>query len=356
MKTKLMLFLLILGTKSIAQNTGLLTQKMAEKLAELPIRCISQEFPNKTGHSSDGAEDHRLLPSQLHPSFYGCLDWHSSVHGHWMLVKLLKQFPKIKDKDKIIKILENSFQAEKLKIEAKYFTKYKTTKTFERTYGWAWVLKLDQELLTWDDPNAKKWHKNLQPLTTEVVRLWSDFLPKQTYPNRTGVHPNTAFGLCLALDWAVATKNEAFEMAIIGKANQFYYYQKDAPAYLEPDGSDFLSPNLEIADLMRRIMSRKEFEVWFTKFLSKTSINNLLKMPVVSDRTDFQIVHLDGLSLSRAWCLKSIASTFSAKNPLKAKFEKTSNLFLVKTLPNVTSGNYGGDHWLASFAVYALFN
>ena len=356
MKTKLILFLIILGTKSIAQNTGLLTQKMAEKLSELPIHCISQEFPNKTGHSADGADDHKLLPSQLHPSFYGCLDWHSSVHGHWMLVKLLKQFPKIKDKDKIIKILENSFQVEKLKIEAKYFTKYKTTKTFERTYGWAWVLKLDQELLTWDDPNAKKWHKNLQPLTSEVVRLWLDFLPKQTYPNRTGVHPNTAFGLCFALDWAVATKNEAFEMAIISKANQFYYYQKDAPAYLEPDGSDFLSPNLEIADLMRRIMSPKEFEIWFTKFLNKTSINNLLKMPVVSDRTDFQIVHLDGLSLSRAWCLKSIASAFSSKNPLKAKFEKTSNLFLAKTLPNVTSGNYGGDHWLASFAVYALFN
>jgi hypothetical protein len=351
----LLLFLLII-TKSQAQTNALFTQETAEKLAALPLHCITQEFPNKTGHSSDGAADHKLLPSDLHPSFYGCLDWHSSVHGHWMLIKLLKTFPNLKDKEKIIKTLESSFQPEKIKTEAEYFTKYKTTKTFERTYGWAWILKLDQELLTWNDPIAQKWHKNLQPLTTEIVRIWSEFLPKQTYPNRTGVHPNTAFGLCFALDWAIATKNDNFELAVIAKANEFYYEQKNAPAYLEPDGSDFLSPNLEIADLMRRIMPPLEFESWFKTFLEPKSITNILKMPVVSDRTDFQIVHLDGLSLSRAWCLKGIAKSLAKTNPLKVKFEKKSQEFLEKTLPNVTSGNYGGDHWLASFAVYAIFD
>ena len=252
-RIQIFLLLLLIITKTQAQTNALFTQETAEKLATLPLHCITQEFPNKTGHSSDGAADHKLLPSDLHPSFYGCLDWHSSVHGHWMLVKLLKTFPDLKDKAKIIKTLESSFQSEKIKTEAEYFTKYKTTKTFERTYGWAWILKLHQELLTWNDPIAQKWHKNLQPLTMEIVRLWSEFLPKQTYPNRTGVHPNTAFGLCFALDWAIATKNDNFELAVIAKANEFYYEQKNAPAYLEPDGSDFLSPNLEIADLMRRI-------------------------------------------------------------------------------------------------------
>jgi hypothetical protein len=355
-RIQIFLLLLLIITKTQAQTNALFTQDTAEKLAGLPLHCITQEFPNKTGHSSDGAADHKLLPSDLHPSFYGCLDWHSSVHGHWMLVKLLKTFPDLKDKAKIIKTLESSFQSEKIKTEAEYFTKYKTTKTFERTYGWAWILKLDQELLTWNDPIAQKWHKNLQPLTMEIVRLWSEFLPKQTYPNRTGVHPNTAFGLCFALDWAIATKNDNFELAVIAKANEFYYEQKNAPAYLEPDGSDFLSPNLEIADLMRRIMPPREFETWFKTFMEPKSITNILKMPVVSDRTDFQIVHLDGLSLSRAWCLKGIAKSLDKTNPLKVRFEKKSQEFLEKTLPNVTSGNYGGDHWLASFAVYAIFD
>jgi hypothetical protein len=355
-RIQIFLLLLLIITKTQAQTNALFTQETAEKLATLPLHCITQEFPNKTGHSSDGAADHKLLPSDLHPSFYGCLDWHSSVHGHWMLVKLLKTFPDLKDKAKIIKTLESSFQSEKIKTEAEYFTKYKTTKTFERTYGWAWILKLHQELLTWNDPIAQKWHKNLQPLTMEIVRLWSEFLPKQTYPNRTGVHPNTAFGLCFALDWAIATKNDNFELAVIAKANEFYYEQKNAPAYLEPDGSDFLSPNLEIADLMRRIMPPREFESWFKTFMEPKSITNILKMPVVSDRTDFQIVHLDGLSLSRAWCLKGIAKSLDKTNPLKVRFEKKSQEFLEKTLPNVTSGNYGGDHWLASFAVYAIFD
>lgn len=349
--------LLLFSVRVEAQvKSELFTQEIAEKLSTLPLHCINQEFPNKTGHSSDTAEDHKLLPSQLHPSFYGCLDWHSSVHGHWMLTKLLKVFPKIKDKEKIIGVLDSSFMPEKIKTEAEYFTKYKTTVTFERTYGWAWVLKLDQELLTWDDPLAKKWHQSLQPLTKEIVRLWTVFLPKQTYPNRTGVHPNTAFGLVFALDWARATKNIEFEKAIIEKANLFYKTQTNAPAYLEPDGSDFLSPNLEIADLMRRIMPPKEFEAWFKGFLEPKSIQTLLQQPVVSDRKDYQIVHLDGLSISRAWCFKGIGSALPKSNPLKAKFEQTSNTFLKNTLPNVTSGNYGGDHWLASFAVYAIFD
>lgn len=304
---------------------------------------------------SDSSTDHVLMPHELHPSFYGCLDWHSSVHGHWMLVKLLKTFPDLPEKEKIISVLNNSFQAEKLQAEADYFSKYKTSSTFERTYGWAWLLKLDEELYSWNDPLAKQWYTNLQPLTKKVVSLWTTFLPKQTYPNRTGVHPNTAFGLVFALDWARTLKDTAFEKIVVRRSKDYYLNNKKTPAYLEPDGTDFLSPSLEIADLMRRVLPKTSFVTWFNNFYTKEGIDNVIKMPVVSDRSDYYIVHLDGLSLSRAWCMKGISKTLPEGHPYKKVFSQTAETFLKKTLPNVTSGNYGGDHWLASFAVYAIF-
>lgn len=331
-----------------------LTEADAMQLARLPLHCINTEFPNKTSHTADGPVDAVLVPSQLHPAFYGCLDWHSSVHGHWLLVRVLKEFPSIAIRDSIVSILNNSFKEDKIAAEAAYFTQYKNTRSFERTYGWAWLLKLDEELLTWNDPLAKEWRKILQPLTERIVDLWKNFLPKQTYPNRTGVHPNTAFGLVFALDWARAVKDSSFERAIVAKAKTFYLNNKATPAYLEPDGSDFLSPSLEIADLMRRILPKQSFITWFNSFYEPRSIQQIMQMPVVSDRTDMQIVHLDGLSLSRAWCMKGIAAQLPAGHPLKKKFELTAASFLKATLPNVTSGNYGGDHWLASFALYAM--
>jgi hypothetical protein len=331
-----------------------LTESQAIRLARLPLHCITTEFPNKTSHTADSLTDAVLLPSQLHPSFYGCLDWHSSVHGHWLLLKVLKQFPATPIKDSIIQILGNSFQSQKIKEEAAYFTKYKTTKSYERTYGWAWLLKLDEELYTWNDPLAKQWREALQPLTKQVVTLWKEFLPKQTYPNRTGVHPNTAFGLVFALQWSRTIKDTSFENAIIKKAKTFYLDNTASPAYLEPDGSDFLSPGLETADLMKLVLPQQQFVSWLNKFFEPRSIKRITEMPAVSDRTDFQIVHLDGLALSRAWCMKGIAKVLPASHPLKKVFEKTAADFLNQALPNVTSGNYGGDHWLASFALYAL--
>jgi hypothetical protein len=331
-----------------------LTEQQALYLARMPLHCISTEYPNKTSHVINSPEEASMTPSQLHPSFYGCLDWHSSVHGHWMLVKLLKQFPNMSSKDSIVQLLNNSFQELKLKTEADYFATFKNSNVFERTYGWAWLLKLDQELYTCNDPIAKQWYQALQPLTKQMVSLWKNYLPKQTYPNRTGVHPNTAFGLVFALDWARTLKDTAFESAIISKSKTFYLNNNATPAYLEPDGTDFLSPSLEIADLMSRVLSKQEFLKWFTAFYEKRSLENIVKLPVVSDRTDLQIVHLDGLSLSRAWCMIGIAKLLPASNSTKVLFEQTAKQFLQNTLPVVTSGNYGGDHWLASFAVYAL--
>lgn len=337
-----------------AQEVPKLTDEMAIKLSEKPLHCINQEYPNKTAHIINNAGEVPLSPKDLHPSFYGCFDWHSSVHGHWMLVRLLKTKPDLLIAKDIESILDHSFKKENLQTEADYFTKYQLTGTFERTYGWAWLLKLDEELATWDHPKAKKWHQNLKPLTNKILDSWKNFLPKQTYPNRTGVHPNTAFAMVFALDWARATGDKSFEAQLIEKAKYFYLNNTKTPAYLEPDGSDFFSPSLEIADLMRRVLPQKDFVQWLNKFYEKRSLENIEKIPVVSDLSDYQTVHLVGLSFSKAWCMKGIAKSLPENHPLKKEFQKTATVFLNNGLPLLFQGNYGGDHWLASFAVYAL--
>ncbi|WBV52707.1 DUF2891 domain-containing protein [Chryseobacterium gambrini] len=351
---KSLLAIVFLPFMMFGQQIPKLTDEMAVRLSEKPLHCINQEYPNKTAHIINNEKEVPLSPKDLHPSFYGCFDWHSSVHGHWMLLRLLKTKPGLSVAKDIENILDNSFKKESLQTEADYFTKYQLTGTFERTYGWAWLLKLDEELATWDHPKAKIWHENLKPLTDKILASWKTFLPKQTYPNRTGVHPNTAFAMVFALDWARATGDKDFENQLIEKAKYFYLNNTKTPAYLEPDGSDFFSPSLEIADLMRRVLPQKEFVVWLNNFYEKRSLENIEKIPVVSDLSDYQTVHLVGLSFSKAWCMKGIAKSLPVNHPLKQKFEKTANVFLNNGLPLLFQGNYGGDHWLASFAVYAL--
>lgn len=337
-----------------AQQGPSLTDDMAYKLSDKPIHCIPQEYPNKTAHVINNATEVNLSPKDLHPSFYGCYDWHSSVHGHWMLVRLLKTKPGMANAKEIEALLEQSFQPEKLEKEAAYFTQYALTKTFERTYGWAWLQKLDTELMDWNDPRAARWHAALQPLTQQVLKLWKAYLPKQTYPNRTGVHPNSAFAMTFALDWARASKDRIFETELTDKAKYFFLKDQKTPAYLEPDGSDFFSPSLEIADLMRRILPQKEFVTWFRKFYDKKGLQNVMTAPVVSDLSDYQTVHLVGLSFSKAWCLKGISKALPKGDPRKAQFEQKADQFVSNALPLLFQGNYGGDHWLASFAVLAL--
>ncbi len=337
-----------------AQQSPKLTDEMAVRLSEKPLHCIHQEYPNKTAHIINTADEVSLSPKDLHPSFYGCFDWHSSVHGHWMLVRLLKTKPHLNISKDIENRLDQSFKKENLQTEADYFTKYQLTTTFERTYGWAWLLKLDEELMTWDHPKAKTWHENLKPLTDKILASWKAYLPGQTYPNRTGVHPNTAFAMVFALDWARAAKDKDFEIQLVEKATYFYLNNTKTPAYLEPDGSDFFSPSLEIADLMRRVLPQKEFVTWFNQFYEKRSLENIEKIPVVSDLSDYQTVHLVGLSFTRAWCMKGIAKSLPNNHPLKKEFQEAATLFLNNGLPLLFQGNYGGDHWLASFAVYAL--
>jgi hypothetical protein len=252
---KSLLAIIFLPLLVFGQEIPKLTDEMAVRLSEKPLHCINQEYPNKTAHIIN--KEVPLSPKDLHPSFYGCFDWHSSVHGHWMLLRLLKQNPVFRWQKTLKTFSTIHFKKKILQTEADYFTKYQLTGTFERTYGWAWLLKLDEELATWDHPKAKIWHENLKPLTDKDFNFMEDFLPKQTYPNRTGVHPNTAFAMVFALDWARATGDKDFENQLIEKAKYFYLNNTKTPAYLEPDGSDFFSPSLEIADLMRRVLPKK---------------------------------------------------------------------------------------------------
>lgn len=332
-----------------------LTARGASHLASLPLKCILQEYPNKTGHTSVSDSDHLMTPKQQHPAFFGCFDWHSTVHGHWMLVRLLKQFPALPEQAQIRRVLHQTLNAKNLQGEAAYFSGPMAA-SYERTYGWAWLLKLQEELTGWNDTDAAQWRTALQPLCDTVVKRWMAFLPKQTYPNRTGVHPNTAFGLCFALDYARTLKQSDFEKAILAAADRLFRKDKNAPTVWEPDGADFLSPSLEEADLMRRVLPKKAFISWFDQWISAKGLQHLMQLPVVSDRHDLQIVHLDGLDLSRSWCMKGIAAELPASDPRKTLLIRSAIKHLNTSLPNIASGSYGGEHWLASFAVYALAN
>lgn len=330
-----------------------LTPAGASFLSALPIKCILQEYPNKINHTAIADSDQKLTPIQQHPSFYGCFDWHSSVHGHWMLVRLLKQFPDLKEQAAIRKVLNTTLTKTNLAIEANYFSA-PLSRSFERTYGWAWVLKLQEELIDWKDPDGIAWRNALQPLTDTIIKAWKGFLPKQTYANRSGMHGNTAFGLSFALDYARATKDTAFERAIVRSANQLFLKDTKAPTIWEPDGADFFSPSLMEADLMRKILNKPIFNKWFSNWLDNASLQHLTKLPHVSDRTDLQIVHLDGLCFSRSWCMSGIANQLPQNDPRRKLLISAAVQHLNQSIASVVSGNYGGEHWLASFAVFAI--
>lgn len=331
------------------------TSEQASRFAKLALKGTNREFPNKPGHVISGPDDVKA-PKALHPAFYGCYDWHSSVHGHWMLARLLRLYPDLPEAPAIRAMLNDHLTAEKLKAEAVYFAR-KESKSFERPYGWAWLLKLAEELHGWDDPDAREWSRNLEPLAKIILSRYLDFFPKQTYPIRTGVHPNTAFGLAFAHDYAVATVNNRLEGLVEERARTYFLNDADAPAKWEPSGADFFSPTLMEADLMRRVLPADEFRDWFARFLPGAKDGqpaSLFTPATVTDRTDPQLVHLDGLNLSRAWCLRSVASALPAGDPARKALEASAARHAEAALEHVTSGDYAGEHWLASFAVYLL--
>ncbi len=332
-----------------------LTQELASGFVQLALNCVQKEYPNKTGHVMNDASE-VLSPSEMHPAFYGCFDWHSSVHGHWMLVRILKLFPNIPKAAQIRKVLNENLSAENILKEVEYYNQ-EGRKSFERTYGWAWLLKLAEELHGWEDADGKSWEKNLFPLTERIIKSYIDFLPKQVYPVRTGVHPNTAFGISFALDYAKKVQNNTFWELLVERSKTYYQNDKDGPALWEPGGEDFLSPVLVEADLMRRVLDQKDFTAWFGQFLPgfiNEAYPNLTNPAIVSDRNDPKGVHLDGLNLSRAWCMQGISNTLPKNDPLKNILLNAAETHAESALSNVATGSYEGEHWLASFAIYML--
>ena len=319
------------------------------------MKCIQKEYPNKLDHVNNDAADVRS-PRAMHPAFYGCFDWHSTVHGHWMLVHLLRLFPDMPEAKQIRAALDANLSAKNIASEVTYLGEANRA-SFERTYGWAWLLKLAEELHDWNDEDGRRWSKSLQPLADALTEKLAAFLPKQNYPIRTGVHPNTAFGLAFAFDYARAVDNKKSESVIIERSRTYYAQDVNYPAAWEPGGEDFFSPALMEADLMRRVMNKTEFARWFHRFLPGLPHNQpkaLLEPAMVTDRTDPKLVHLDGLNLSRAWCMRSIAAGLPRDDSERKILSQSANAHAQTALPYVASGNYEGEHWLASFAVYLL--
>lgn len=332
-----------------------LTRERASAFAKLALKNLDQEFPHKPGIVFAKADEVKS-PKETHPAFFGSFDWHSSVHGHWMLVKVLKLHHDLPDAKKIREVLGSHLTAENGKAEAAVFAR-KEEKSFERPYGWAWLLKLAAELHTWDDPDARTWAANLKPLSDLIAARYVEFFPKQTYPIRSGVHSNTAFGLTFAHDYAKAVGDKKLLEAITERAKSYYGKDEDAPARWEPDGADFLSPSLCECDLMRRVLPADEFKAWLTKYLpglADGKPTTLFTPATVTDRSDGHLVHLDGLNLSRAWCMKGIASVLPADDLRRTKLLDAAAKHAEAGLKHVASGEYAGEHWLASFAVHML--
>jgi hypothetical protein len=332
-----------------------LDRATASSFARLALRGVAQEYPNKPEHVMNDRGDVRG-PRDLHPSFYGSYDWHSSVHSHWMLVRLLRVVPDLPEAAEIRRTLDASLSEANLAAEADYVGR-ESARGFERMYGWAWLLKLAEELHGWDDPDGRRWAANLQPLAGSIVVRYLGFLPKQRYPIRRGVHPNTAFGMALALDYARAVGRADLNSLLVERSRTYFGHDEDVPAAWEPDGDDFLSRALVEADLMRRVLPAPEFARWFHAFLpglDRGEPANLLAPAQVTDRGDPGLVHLDGLNLSRAWCMRAIATALPADDPDRPVLLASAVRHAEAALPHVASGDYLGEHWLATFAVYLL--
>jgi hypothetical protein len=325
----------------------------AARFAALALACLRREFPYQPQHVLTEPGDLRR-PRELHPAFYGCFDWHSAVHGHWLLVRLLRRFPDLPAAAAIRAALDQNLAASNLEAEADYL---RERPAFERPYGWAWLLKLAQELSAWEDAAGRRWRQHLAPLVDVIVARYLDFFPKQTYPIRAGTHANTAFGLACAWDYAGAAGHAALRALARERGLAYYAADQDGPAGWEPGGNDFFSPCLIEADLMRRLLPAPEFAAWLAGFLPGLGAGrpaSLFTPAVAADRSDGQLAHLDGLNLSRAWCLWGIAHALSADDQRQAALRAAADRHLAAGLAHVASGDYMGEHWLATFAVYAL--
>jgi hypothetical protein len=327
----------------------------ATRFAKLALACVHKEYPNKISHSLNSDAD-VAPPRKLTPAFYGCYDWHSSVHGHWLLARLARTFPNAAFAQPARAALGQSLTSEKLQQESVYL-RGEGRSSFERPYGLAWLLQLVAELREWDDPQAREMATNLVPLEQAAVDRLSTWLPKLANPVRIGEHDQTAFALGLMLDYARSANNQTFAALIESKAKQFFLNDKNCPLTYEPSGEDFLSPCLGEADVMRRVLPRAQFAKWLRAFLpeiARAQGDEWLKPVVSPDPSDPKLAHLDGLNLSRAWMLEGIASALPAKDSSLPAIRSAAALHRKAGLAAVTGEHYEGGHWLGSFATYLV--
>jgi hypothetical protein len=329
-----------------------LSQELAQDLARIALAHVTREYPNKLDHVMQGPADVQS-PRELHPVFYGSLDWHSCVHGYWLLARLRHRFPRLTERSRIDALFDAQLTAAKLASEEAYLARA-SSGTFERPYGWAWLLMLAAELRR-GGAEAARWGKALAPLAQMFAQRFRDHLPNLTYPIRTGTHFNSAFALALALDYAHGHADAALAGLTRRRALEWFGADANCQAW-EPSGDDFLSPALMEAECMRRVMEKNEFIRWFTRFLPDAAAGEpatLFTPAVVTDRSDGKIAHLDGLNLSRAWCWQSIAGALPPDEALRDRALAAAQRHLAASLPFIAA-DYMGAHWLGSFALLAL--
>ena len=330
----------------------------AARFAALALKCLHQEYPNHISHTLNGDADVRP-PRELTPAFYGCLDWHSDVHGHWLLVRLIRLFPDAPFVPEARAAVGRSLTPQNMAAELAYLRGTSRT-SFERPYGLAWLLQLVAELRRFDDADARRWYTALQPLETEVAARLENYLPKLYYPIRIGEHDQTAFALGLLWDWALTSGDARMRSVLSDAAQRFYGHDRNCPLAYEPSGEDFLSPCLAEADFMRRVLDPAAFARWLDSFLpqiprSHTAAADLahwLPPGVVTDRSDPKLAHIDGLNLSRAWMLEGIAHGLPQHDPRIGALRVTATTHAAAALPAVTGEHYEGGHWLGTYAVY----
>jgi hypothetical protein len=335
------------------QATATIDAAAAARFANLALGCVHLEYPNKLAHTLASDADARP-PRLLTPAFYGCYDWHSSVHGHWLLVRLARQFPQAPFAAPARAALARSLTPGNVAGEVAYL-QTPGRASFERPYGLAWLLMLAGELRRWDDPQARQWVATLQPLEREAAARLSTWLPKLHYPIRVGEHSQTAFAFGLVHDWSRVAGDEAMRTLIEQRARAFYGDDRNCPLAYEPSGEDFLSPCLAEADLMRRVLAPAAYAQWLRTFLPGIPHGpnaGWLEPGVVTDRSDPKLAHIDGLNLSRAWMLQGIASGLPPRDRRVAALEAAAQAHAAAALPAVTGEHYEGGHWLGTFAVY----
>jgi hypothetical protein len=332
-----------------------LDEGASARFAGLALKCLHAEYPNHISHTLNSDTDARP-PRMLTPAFYGCLDWHSDVHGHWLLVRLVHLFPDAPYAAAARTELARSFTAQNIAGEMTYF-RGAGRASFERPYGLAWLLQLSAELRSWDDPQAREWAGTLRPLETEAAARLKSWIPKLHYPIRIGEHDQTAFSFGLIWDWAGVAGDTQMREVLADAARRFYLRDRNCPIGYEPSGEDFLSACLAEADFMRRVLDRPTFGRWLSGFLPgiPTKPGSVwLEPAVVTDRSDPKLAHIDGLNLSRAWMLEGIAHGLAPEDARGRVLKAIAQAHRDAALPAVTGEHYEGGHWLGTFAVYLI--